>query len=495
MEIKVCIEKWVWRCLLIPAMSVLLYTNTYAQFAKAKCEFRDGEFYIELNKSMPVAALDSFIIKYNLNELNLKNVIQTSNIDTLKKLGWKVRANNAEKFIITRPLKGLNDIQDPVNAIINSVKQSSLAERFPVVDERVVIGYNRFKNKHPFAVDKSTVRFFLRKKLDAKQVMLAGSFNNWSPSALAMKKTDSGWIADVKLKPGKYWYKFIADGNWMYDTDNLSRENDGLGNINSVLFKENTVFKLENNLDAKRVFLAGSFNDWRPNELQMTRTNTGWELPLYLANGTHTYKFLVDGNWIADPKNAEQLPDGHGAFNSVIKLGIPHLFKLTGYTNARTVLLAGTFNEWHKDELQMKKTAVGWELPYTLRPGNYEYIFVVDGKEIPDPSNPLIVSSSLNTTNSYLIIGANYTFRLKMPNAKTVYLAGDFNNWSPRSLAMIKQGDEWVYSVHLSPGKHKYKYYADGKWITDPGNKQWEQNEYGTGNSVIWIDSQAPSGE
>jgi len=37
-------------------------------------------------------------------------------------------------------------------------------------------------------------------------------------------------------------------------------------------------------------------------------------------------------------------------------------------------------------------------------------------------------------------------------------------------------------------GKHKYKYLVDGKWITDPNNKNWEQNEFGTGNSIIWVE-------
>ncbi|MEI9810165.1 MAG: glycoside hydrolase [Bacteroidota bacterium] len=83
----------------------------------------------------------------------------------------------------------------------------------------------------------------------------------------------------------------------------------------------------------------------------------------------------------------------------------------------------------------------------------------------------------------------NYTFRLKgFSNAKTIYLAGDFNNWSPNTFAMKKQGSEWVLAVHLSAGKHLYKLVVDGKWIIDPANKLWEQNEQETGNSVLWIE-------
>jgi 1,4-alpha-glucan branching enzyme len=88
-----------------------------------------------------------------------------------------------------------------------------------------------------------------------------------------------------------------------------------------------------------------------------------------------------------------------------------------------------------------------------------------------------------------LIVDPNYTFRLKgYDNAKKVFLAGDFNGWSPDGLAMKKSGDEWVFDLHLSPGKVRYKFVVDGNWILDPGNKQWEQNEHQTGNSVIWIE-------
>ena len=90
--------------------------------------------------------------------------------------------------------------------------------------------------------------------------------------------------------------------------------------------------------------------------------------------------------------------------------------------------------------------------------------------------------------NSFLIIQPNYTFRLRGFNdAKTVFLSGDFNNWDPKAYSMKKEGEEWVFPVHLFAGKHLYKFVVDGKWINDPANPLWEQNEYGTGNSILWI--------
>jgi 1,4-alpha-glucan branching enzyme len=86
-----------------------------------------------------------------------------------------------------------------------------------------------------------------------------------------------------------------------------------------------------------------------------------------------------------------------------------------------------------------------------------------------------------------VIIAPNTTFRLKgYANAKTVVLAGDFNNWSPNGFAMQKQGNEWIIEQHLLPGKHQYKFVVDGKWIVDPANELREPNEFGEENSVLW---------
>ena len=137
----------------------------------------------------------------------------------------------------------------------------------------------------------------------------------------------------------------------------------------------------------------------------------------------------------------------------------------------------------------MQKTAEGWSIPYAIGPGNYEYRFIVDGKEMKDPANPISIKPNGKDGNSFLIFEPNYTFRLKgYPNAKSVYLAGDFNHFTPNSLAMKKDGDEWVFAIHLSRGKHLYKFIVDGEWIRDPQNKLWEQNNFKTGDSVVWVE-------
>ena len=462
-------------------LSVLASIQLQAQPLKTYT-MKHGRMYIQLPKEITASSLDSFVTQFDLADLDLKNFLRTNKPDSLHKLGWKVEANSEVALIISKAMEPFNGLSKLDDKIFFGDRPNPL---FPAVNNGIVYGVNRFRNKQPFAVVDSTVRFFLRSNQNAKQVFLAGSFNNWVPEKLPMQKTDSGWIYDVKLGPGKYWYKFIVDGNWFADKDNLISENDGLGNINSVFFRPNISFRLPGFSNAKKVFLAGSFNGWKPDALPLKKSSAGWEVPIYLAEGTHTYKFVIDGQWSSDESNKEKVPDGHGQFNSVIRLGKPYLFKLKGHSDAREVILVGSFNQWRDFEWPMKKTLTGWELPYTLGDGNYEYKFKVDGKWVSDPAN---VMTSPGSGNSFLIINPNYTFLLKgFTNAKDVFLAGDFNDWDPKAYRMKKEGNQWIFPVHLSVGKHLYKFVVDGQWITDPGNKLWEQNEYSTGNSILWI--------
>ncbi len=75
---------------------------------------------------------------------------------------------------------------------------------------------------------------------------------------------------------------------------------------------------------ADRVSLAGSFNDWRPEGVELTRNaETGvWTGTVPLRPGEHQYMFVIDGaEWIPDPDAHAQVDDGFGQTNSVIVVG------------------------------------------------------------------------------------------------------------------------------------------------------------------------------
>lgn len=49
----------------------------------------------------------------------------------------------------------------------------------------------------------------------AKAIFVAGTFNDWSPTATPLIRGPKGvWSADVDLAPGRYEFKFLVDGAW-----------------------------------------------------------------------------------------------------------------------------------------------------------------------------------------------------------------------------------------------------------------------------------------
>ena len=85
------------------------------------------------------------------------------------------------------------------------------------------------------------------------------------------------------------------------------------------LLQENgkVVFRYENP-NAEEVYIAGEFNNWNKNTTPMKKSAGLFIAELDLAPGKYLYKFVVDGNWIADPYNPNTTPDGYGGINSVV---------------------------------------------------------------------------------------------------------------------------------------------------------------------------------
>src|SRR6266699_3167268 len=52
----------------------------------------------------------------------------------------------------------------------------------------------------------------------AKEVCIAGSFNDWHPATTHMISLGDGkWAKELTLPPGRYEYRFVVDGRWVDD--------------------------------------------------------------------------------------------------------------------------------------------------------------------------------------------------------------------------------------------------------------------------------------
>ncbi|MCX6209994.1 MAG: hypothetical protein NTZ59_11015, partial [Bacteroidetes bacterium] len=440
---------------------------------------RDGKIHINLSKNIDKKTIEDFTKKYSLAELKLQKFIAESFADSIFSRGWNIDFEDENYFHLSKPLFGSSDMNNPLQCINVSTKEGLLADNL-----NAMFGINQFK-KNEFIVEDSFVIFTLYNQPKASKVLLTGSFTNWQYKAIPMKKNNNDWVAKVKLSVGKHLYKFIIDGDWTIDENNKNIEDDTRGNMNSVYYKTNVTFKLNGYSNEKKVFVAGSFNNWDEKNYKLIKSKDGWQLPVYLATGTYTYRFILGKKWIADPSNKETLPNEFGETNSVIRIGKSMLIKLKGFQNASKVFLVGSFNSWRNFELPMSKTSIDWQINYTLGPGNFEYKFWVDGHYYNDDGEEL----SNEDAGNILVNNPNYTFTLNgFENAKSIQISGDFNGWAKNGYELEKNNGKWSLKLHLSKGKHLYKYIVDGKWIIDPQNKLWEENEFNTGNSILWVE-------
>jgi len=78
-------------------------------------------------------------------------------------------------------------------------------------------------------------------------------------------------------------------------------------------------------------------------------------------------------------------------------------------------------------------------------------------------------------------------FRLNLPQARAVSVAGSFNNWEMKRTPMQKDGAGWKASISLAPGRYEYRFVADGQWLSDPNAKESVGNDFGSTNSVLVV--------
>jgi hypothetical protein len=78
---------------------------------------------------------------------------------------------------------------------------------------------------------------FAARFAEAKKVLLAGDFNNWSAVSTPMQATGrrGEWVMSLPLDRGRYRYRFVVDGQWMTDPHNAYVETNQFGELNNII--------------------------------------------------------------------------------------------------------------------------------------------------------------------------------------------------------------------------------------------------------------------
>lgn len=79
-------------------------------------------------------------------------------------------------------------------------------------------------------------------------------------------------------------------------------------------------------------------------------------------------------------------------------------------------------------------------------------------------------------------------FSLLAPEARSVHLLGDFNDWDPEACPLRRHFDGgWHARVRLPHGHHHYQFLVDGKPVLDPNAQGVARNEQGQKVSMIAV--------
>ena len=75
-------------------------------------------------------------------------------------------------------------------------------------------------------------------------------------------------------------------------------------------------------------------------------------------------------------------------------------------------------------------------------------------------------------------------FSLDAPNATSVIIAGDFNDWQTRRPLKRNPQGRWTARISLAPGSYQYRFLVDGVWCDDPRCSDRVDNRLGGQNCV-----------
>ncbi len=152
---------------------------------------------------------------------------------------------------------------------------------------------------------------------------------------------------------------------------------------------------------------------------------------------------------------------------------------------AKEVKTKGEFNAWNAAASEFKNEGGMFTLSLLLNPGNYQYLFVVDGKEIRDPSNNDSIDNGAGGWNSLLKIerpdakkipylttyktnGQSITLQLSNPATEvTAY-------WKNFSLPVVQKKDQLTIPIPDQATKEVRTHI-----------RVWAANETGISNDVL----------
>lgn len=154
----------------------------------------------------------------------------------------------------------------------------------------------------------------------------------------------------------------------------------------------------------------------------------------------------------------------------------------------KEVMIKGEFNAWNPGNTILEKNGDAFSTYALLSPGQYQYLYVIDGIEMLDPNNPDSISNGMGGWNSILTIGGP-------DENKLPYVSTRSFNESKVQLSVNNPITKVYAYLENTLLPEDYVSFGDGELtITIPSNanlkerskiRLWAVNEEGVSNDVL----------
>src|SRR3954454_7884065 len=110
----------------------------------------------------------------------------------------------------------------------------------------------------------------------------------------------------------------------------------------------------------------------------------------------------------------------------------------------------------------------------------------------PEPAETSISRSILDekqagSARQFHDVLIHVEFKVMADQARSVSVAGTFNQWDTNQTPLTKNGDHWTATLMLPRGEYEYRFYMDGYWVADPCALDSVANPFGGLNSVLTV--------
>ena len=260
-------------------------------------------------------------------------------------------------------------------------------------------------------------------------------------------------------------------------------------------------FNYENST-ATTVVVKGGWDSWAGEIALVKGQDNVWSVEKELVPGKYEYKFIVDGDYIQDPLNANTVDPNNNQSNSIVIVSGMYSSETLAVEKGQDLALPSTLNYVDAAGNAGTKTVTyalvdDSDNDVTLSNGTLNVAAsseltsvdviatATDDAEITATLTVKLNAAGVEVLKSPVVNGTTVTFNYQGDNTTTTVVArGSWDAWSADVKFTKGENDVWSATMDVAPNKYTYKFIVNGTYIADPLNGKTEGND---NNNVLIV--------